>query len=56
MELRTTFPSTCSLLAGPITSSCLHLTAPGMCAEAVARVFVRVRECVGVWVRVRVCV
>jgi len=54
MELRTSFPSTCSLLAGPTTSSCLQLTAPGTCTEAVARVFVCL--CVGAWVRVCVCV
>ena len=54
LEWRTTFPSTCSLLAGPTTSSCLQLTAPGTCTEAVARVFVCL--CVGAWVRVCVCV
>ena len=56
LEWRTTFPSTCSLLPGPTTSSCLHLKPPGTCAKAVARACVCVCVCVFVCVCKCVCV
>jgi hypothetical protein len=49
LEWRTTFPSTCSLLPGPTTSSCLLLKPPGTGAKAVAWVCVCVCVCVDTW-------